>query len=277
MSQKNTNIVDVFIPYWGKFSLLKETVDSVMAQTNASWHLTILDDHEPSEEAYEYYTQLADSRITYIRHKKNLGITQNFNFAIKAATAPYCMIVGCDDRLLPHYIETMLKNIGEADFYQPAVDVIDSNGNTYLPLGDRVKRLLEPKKAGIYYGEKLATSLCQGDWLYFPAITWKTSTLQRYSFNSKYKIVEDLDLIFRMIIDGAKLCLNTDTSFQYRRFSESLSSREKDKNGIRFREEHKVYYEFISKFNSMNWRRASLMARIRPTSRLHEVVSRFIS
>lgn len=274
MNQKNTSSIDILIPYWGKFSLLKESVDSILAQTSDSWHLTILDDHNPSEEAYNYYTQLADPRITYIRHVKNLGITDNFNFAIKTAQAPYCMIVGCDDRLLPRYVETMLKNIGEADFYQPYVDVIDAHGKSYIPLGDRVKRWLRPKKVGLYSGEKLAISLCHGDWLYFPAITWKTSTLQKYSFNSTYKIVEDLDLIFRMLIDGASLYLDSNTTFQYRRFSESLSSKEKGKSGIRFQEETNAYSSFSKKFLNVGWKKAERAAKLHITSRVNNFISR---
>ena len=41
------NSIDIIVPYWGEFSLLKQTVDSVLAQTSKAWHLTILDDHYP--------------------------------------------------------------------------------------------------------------------------------------------------------------------------------------------------------------------------------------
>ena len=35
------NSIDIIVPYWGEFSLLKQTVDSVLAQTSKAWHLTI--------------------------------------------------------------------------------------------------------------------------------------------------------------------------------------------------------------------------------------------
>lgn len=274
MNQKSTKYIDIFIPYWGDFSLLKQTVDSVFAQTATTWHLTILDDHYVSEDAYRYYAKFNDPRLTYIRHKHNLGITHNFNYAIKTATAPYCVIVGCDDRLLPNYVETVLQHIGHADFYQPTVDVIDASGNVYLPLGDRVKRRLQPRKSGIYGGEKLAASLCHGDWLYFPSITWKTNTLQRYSFNTAYKIAEDLDLELRMIIDGATLYFDTTPSFQYRRFNESLSSKEKGKNGIRTSEEKSVYAYFCHRFSTIGWKKAERAAKLRITSRINAIIFR---
>ena len=58
---KNKSL-DIVIPYWGEFTLLKEAVDSVLTQTSDDWHLTILDDHYPSTEARDYYTKLADPR-----------------------------------------------------------------------------------------------------------------------------------------------------------------------------------------------------------------------
>ena len=274
MNQKKTKSVDIIIPYWGDFSLLKESVDSVFNQTNDDWHLTILDDHYTSTEAHDYYQKNPDSRLTYIRHEKNIGITNNFNFALQTTTAQYCMIVGCDDKLLPNYIETALKNIGNADIYQPFVEIIDAKSNIHLPLGDRVKRRLQPKKSGIYSGEKLATSLCHGNWLYFPSILWKTDTLKKYSFNTRYKIVEDIDLEFRMIIDGATLFFDTTPSFQYRRFDESLSSKEKGKNGIRFNEEKEMYDHFAKKFTKIGWKKAARAAKLRITSRINDLISR---
>jgi hypothetical protein len=268
------NSVDIIVPYWGEFLLLKQTVDSVMAQTSKDWHLTILDDHYPDETAYNYYKKLNDKRITYIRHRKNIGITANFNYAIQHASAPYCMIVGCDDKLLPSYVDTMLKNIGEADFYQPRVQIIDDKSNIYLPLVDKVKRILQPKKSGILSGEKLATSLCHGNWLYFPSITWKTDTLKRYSFDTKYKILEDVIVELNMIIDGASLYFDTTETFQYRRFAESLSSKEKGKNGVRFKEEKEVYNDFANKFKSINWNKALFAAKTRITSRAHSLLSK---
>ena len=54
--------------------------------------------------------------------------------------------------------------------------------------------------SGILTGEKLATLLCHGNWLYFPSITWKTDTIKRYSFDTKYKILEDVIIELTMII-----------------------------------------------------------------------------
>lgn len=264
--------VDILLPYWGKFELLKETVDSVLAQDSDDWHLTIVDDHYSSTEAFDYYTKLNDPRITYIRHKQNIGITRNFNFCVEQTTAEFCTLLGCDDRLLPNYVSTALTHIGDADFYQPYVDVIDADGRSCLPLGDRVKRLLQPRKSGIYSGEKLATSLCHGNWLYFPSIMWRSTTLKKYPFNEQYSIVEDVDVELSMILDGATLYFDRTTTFQYRRFAESLSSKEKGKNGVRNKEEVEVYNHFTEFFHTKGWGKAALASQLHITSRINQLL-----
>ncbi|MBH2007635.1 glycosyltransferase family 2 protein [Candidatus Saccharibacteria bacterium] len=266
--------IDILLPYWGEFPLFKETVDSILKQSSADWRLLIADDCYPSSEAREYIDSLNDSRITYHRHEQNIGITRNFNYCAQAASAPYCVLIGCDDRMLPNFVETALKNIGDADFYQPGVEIIDANGAVYLPLTDRVKRLLMPKKSGLYQGEDLAASLCRGNWLYFPSVVWKTSTLKMHPFNTEYKIVEDFDVEQNILLDGGTLYFDTTKTFQYRRFAASLSSREKGKSGIRFEEEHKIHNLLAKKFSDKGWRRAEKAAKLRLVSRINQIISR---
>ena len=264
------------LPYWGEFALLQKTVESVLAQNNSNWHLTVIDDCYPTDEAKRYFAQLNDTRITYIRHPKNIGITNNFNYSIDTARATFCAILGCDDILLPNYVERAIDQIGDADFYQPGVEVIDRNGSIYLPLVDRIKRILAPKKEGLYSGEKLALSLCRGNWLYFPSITWRTSALKRYRFDATYKVAQDVAVELNLIKDGGELQLDTMRTFQYRRFSESVSSKEKKSGGVRFNEEALVYDHFAEEFLRMGWIRAARTARHPFISRCQQLLSPFI-
>jgi len=265
--------VDILLPYWGDVELLKKAVKSVLAQTEQDWRLLVFDDCYPSKEPAKYFKKLGDDRVLYKRHAKNIGITNNFNFSVQAAKAKYCVLFGCDDILLPNYLETALANIGEADFYQPNVDVIDEQGNTYLPLGDKIKRLLRPRKAGVYSGQKLAASLCHGNWLYFPSILWKTATIQRYGFDAKYSIVQDVNLELGLIKGGGTLYLDNQTTFQYRRFAKSVSSVAK-KDGKRFNEETAVYDKFVKEFKAVGWRKAARACQLHFTSRLHHLITR---
>ena len=265
--------VDILIPYCGNFEYLKRAVDSVINQTSNNWRLYIIDDCYPSDQALKHYSKSSDSRIKYIRHAKNIGITNNFNFALQQSSAEFCVIMGCDDILLPNYLEKALNNINNADFYQPNVNVINENGNIYKPLGDKIKHMLRPKKSGIYGGEKLATSLCHGNWLYFPSIMWKTKTIKKFGFDNNYTIVEDLDLIFKIIINGGKLYLDNKTTFLYRRYSGSVSSKEKSIGGKRFKEEQELYTKYSKIFKDRGWQKANFASKLHISSRLHKILS----
>jgi len=265
--------IDILLPYWGDFELLKKTVESVFAQTETDWHLSVFDDAYPTDEAKKYFATIKDLRVTYVKHKKNIGITHNFNFALSKVAADYFVMLGCDDVLLPNYIELSIAEIGKADFYQPKVEIIDEHGDLYLPLVDKVKAILTPKP-GLHRGESLAVSLCNGNWLYFPSILWRTSSVTPYGFDNNYKIAEDLNLELQLVLDGATLQLGKVPAFQYRRFAHSLSSKEKKKGGIRFNEEDDVYENFVQKFKNANWKKAARAARLRITSRLHQLTSR---
>lgn len=263
--------VDILLPYWGDFTLLKKAVESVQAQTEQNWKMLVADDCYPSDEAAQYFSTLKDERITYLRHQKNLGLVKNFNYVLSKATADYCVIMGCDDIMLPTYLETALDRIGDADYYQPGVSIIDEVGNTYLPLADRVKRFLRPRKPGFYSGEPIATSLAHGNWLYFPSILWKTATLQQYGFSNNHHNTQDVITELGIIRDGGSMYIDNTVTFLYRRSASSFSS--KAKNGTRFSEENATYTHIAKEFDKMGWKKAARAARLHITVRLHRLFS----
>lgn len=265
--------IDIIIPYWGDFNLFKLSVNSVIGQTSTNWRLTILDDCYPSREAKKYIEQLKNPKISYIRHKKNIGVTENFNFAAKIAKEKYTVILGYDDMLLPNYVKRALSQIGDADFYHPKVQVVNYLGNKTFTLTDFAKGLIRPKSSGMYCGEKLAISLCRGNWLYFPSITWKTSTLKKYNFNNKYKTVQDVDFEMNVITNGGKLYLDNEPTFKYRRFAGSLSSKEKSSDGTRFEEEKAIYLNLSKDLSNIGWDTASRVAKNHYLSKIHKMIS----
>lgn len=263
--------VDVLLPYWGDFKLLVKAVESVLAQTEQNWKMLIVDDCYPSDEATKYFANFPDKRVAYHRHEKNLGLVRNYNYVLSRATSDYCVFMGCDDIMLPTYLETALAKIGDAGYYQPGVDVIDETDKVYLPIADRMKRFLRPRKEGTHSGEAVAISLCHGNWSYFPSILWKTATLKRYEFDPDYPNTQDVIAQLNIICDGGSLFVDNAITFQYRRSASSFSS--KAKNGTRFREENEMYNNLAKRFSEMGWSKAARAARMHITVRLHQMLS----
>ena len=267
--------IEIFVPFWGDPALLYDTVDSVRAQTHEDWRLVVIDDCYPDEAVPAYFAELSDERIAYVRNELNLGITENYREAIRRATTEHIVILGCDDLLHPNYLEVIRRTIAvvpHADVIQPGVVVIDENGREITPLVDRVKRgMLAPRRGegiAVLTGERMATSLIRGDWLYWPSLAFRTETLKRIDFRDGLPIIQDLALLMDVAFEGGTLAYNPTIAFSYRRHGGSASQKTL-LDGRRFTDERTYYAQARRIASARGWQRTAWTARIRIMSRLH--------
>lgn len=269
--------IQIFIPFWGDPALLDETVASVLAQHDPDWRLTIIDDCYPDDAVAERYSGHPDERVAYVRNDVNLGITENYRAAIRRASSDHITILGCDDLLHPNYLEVVrrtLEVVPDADVVQPGVEVIDASGAVIRPLVDRVKTgLLAPRGGSgiaVLRGERMATSLIRGDWLYWPSLTLRTDTIRRVDFRNGLPIIQDLALLMDIAFEGGTLAYNPTKAFSYRRHGGSASQKSL-LDGRRFGDERAYYAQARALASDRGWTRTARTARLRTMSRLHGV------
>ncbi|MEU1972503.1 glycosyltransferase [Microbacterium sp. NPDC019599] len=266
--------VDILIPFWGDPGLLFDTVDSVFAQTDDDWTLTVIDDAYPDETVPARFAAMDDPRVTYVRHEHNEGIVAGFRECVARGRSEWLVVLGCDDLLHPRYVELVHRTAAAhpgADIIQPGVQVIDSDGRPSAPLADRVKRMLAPStRAGdaVLRGEALATSLTRGNWLYWPSLAFRTATIQRHDFRDDLPIILDLAILLDIAFDGGTLVFTPELAFSYRRHSASASQTSL-LDGRRFSDERRYYGEIAARSAAAGWRSTARAARWRPFSRLH--------
>ena len=268
--------LDIFIPYWGDPALLRQTVDSVVAQHNPDWMLTVVDDAYPDPRVAEWFAGLDDPRIRYVRHDVNCGITENYRHCVSLATEDVMMLLGCDDILLPGYVDVVLgahRRFPDAAIIQPGVRVIDDSGRVVRTLADEVKqRIVRPRvdEATLLGGEELVTSLLHGDWLYWPSLTFRTDRIRSVDFRDGFPIIQDLALVIDLVCRGRQLLLEPTVCFHYRRHRASASSA-KRVDGSRFEDERAYFVIAARQCRKLGWTRAERAARARLTSRAHAV------
>ncbi|WP_066292702.1 glycosyltransferase family 2 protein [Arthrobacter sp. B6] len=269
--------LDIFIPYWGDVDYMKKAVDSVLAQDSGDWLLTVVDDAYPGDEVRRYVEAFDDRRITYIRKEVNQGITENFRTCVSLATQETLVIMGCDDLLLPNFVDVVLRAAAEhpeAWIIQPGVQVIDETDQPAKPLTDFVKQhVVKPQGCGprMVAGEPLAVSLLHGDWLYWPSLAFRRERIRDFDFRDGFPVIQDLALVMDMVLAGAVLLIEPEVSFAYRRHTSSASSA-KLLDGSRFDGE-RDYFELASRLcDRKGWRKASRAARLRLTSRAHALL-----
>ncbi|TPV52176.1 glycosyltransferase [Pseudarthrobacter phenanthrenivorans] len=269
--------LDIFIPYWGDVDYTREAIDSVLAQSNADWLLTIVDDAYPGTAIRDYVATLDDSRVTYVRKDTNEGITENFRTCVALATQDVVVVMGCDDALLPNFVDVVLaahKSFPEAWIIQPGVTVINEAGETVTPLTDVVKnRLVKPRGGGarLVSGENLAVSLLHGDWLYWPSLAFRRDRLRNFDFRDGLPVIQDLGLVMDMVLAGAVLLIEPEVCFAYRRHTSSASGA-KLLDGSRFEGEREYFALAAQLCEAKKWRLARRAALLRLTSRAHALL-----
>jgi GT2 family glycosyltransferase len=248
----------------------------VLAVTGDGVELTVVDDASPGDEVAEVLAGLG-AEVEYERLPENLGVAGAFDACTWLSRGDYTVILGSDDVLEPWYVEELqrlLARFGPVEMAMPRVTVIDAEGSPHRPLADRVKSLLAPRgdRPVVLDGERLAASLLTGNWLYFPAIAWRTDVLRELPFRTDMATAMDLDLELRIVFAGGRVALSPRRSFRYRRHADSVSSRTAA-SGERFAEERALFDRAAQRSAELGWSRAERAARLHATSRLHGLLT----
>lgn len=271
--------IDIMLPFWGDPLLLRQTVESVLGQTDPEWRLTVIDDAYPDPTVAEYFAQLDDPRVRYVRNDVNVGIIENFRASVRLAAADHLVVLGSDDLLLPGYVAALrdaVRRHPDAAVFQPGVQVIDENGAPSLPLVDRVKqRMLRPDTRtgdAVLSDERLATSLTQGNWLYWPSLLFRTEAIRAHEFRDDLPIVLDLAILLDIAFAGGSLVVIDDEVFAYRRHTESASQKA-ILDGSRFTDDRRFFLETARRADTRGWRSTARAARARLFARLHALTT----
>jgi glycosyltransferase involved in cell wall biosynthesis len=261
------------MPFWGDARQFREAVESIRAQDDPNWTLTVIDDAYPDTAPGAWLTGLSDPRIRYRRNPVNLGINRNFQAALDAATADWVVIPGCDDRLHPGYL-TLMRELArrhpEAGLLHPGVRVIGDAGTPISTLVDRSKSLYRGRMRGEVElaDERFATSITRGNWMYFPAIAWRRELAARIGFQPGLEVAQDLGLALDVAVSGGHLVYHDHVVFDYRRHDASVSSA-LAVDGSRFAEEQRFFRAWARRFHALEWNHAARAARIHLSSRIN--------
>ena len=258
--------IDIMMPYYGDVAMMQAAVRSVLAQDDPDWHLTVVDDGEAAG-VPEWFAALGDGRVSYQRNPVNLGVTGNFRKCVELAKRDRMVMMGSDDLMLPDYVSTVrrLEALAPgAGIVQPGVEVIDESGRVVGGgLVDSAKRrIYKPKGPGPHHlrGQELAVNLLRGNWLYFPSICWRTEAVAAVGFREDLEVIQDLDMIIKLVERGEELIAGDHVCFQYRRHLSSESAKQAI-DGRRFAEARAFFLETAAHLDSIGWTEAATVSR----------------
>jgi len=124
-------MITVVIPLYNKGVRIRRTIESVLAQTYADFHVIVVDDGSTDDSA-KYVKEYNDSRIHYF-YKENGGVSSARNYGIKNSKSDWLLFLDADDELVPNALEafiTLQKKypksnylVGLSKWYQNNVDI----------------------------------------------------------------------------------------------------------------------------------------------------------
>ncbi len=109
-------LISVIIPTYNRVQFLRETLDSVVAQSFKNWECIVVDDGsaDATDELMEFYTT-RDPRIKYF-HRPNewtKGANPSRNYGFQKSKGKYIQWLDSDDILYPQSLEIKLQEIEE--------------------------------------------------------------------------------------------------------------------------------------------------------------------
>ena len=218
--------------------------------------------------------------MQYVKNNERLGIGENFNKSIALSIGEYTQICGSDDIFLDNplkdFDKEMLSDLAIAAIGLD-IEIINENGKIIGTIPDLVKRILRPplKKTTIFPNNKMFSNLMLGDWLYFPAILWKTKTLKQFKFDGDFHTAMDLDVFIRLLNNDQKIAFIKSKVLGYRRHSQSASSLYAKSTG-RFDEEFLCHKNALEIARRKNWKTGAFRAQLALTVRLHAIMQSFL-
>jgi glycosyltransferase involved in cell wall biosynthesis len=101
-------INSVVIPTYNRHNFLRSAIASVLSQTFQDFEIIVVDDASFTEGAFIIVTEFKDTRIKYIRHELNKGLSASRNTGIKASRGRYIALLDDDDEWLPEKLAMQL-------------------------------------------------------------------------------------------------------------------------------------------------------------------------
>ena len=91
------DLVSIIMPSYNTGRFIKETIESVLAQSYPTWELIIVDDCSTDDTDDVVRQYLADKRIRYIKNDTNSGAAVSRNRALREAKGKWIAFLDSDD------------------------------------------------------------------------------------------------------------------------------------------------------------------------------------
>jgi glycosyltransferase involved in cell wall biosynthesis len=208
--------VSVIIPAYNAAPYIKDTLDSVFAQTYRSMQVIVVNDGSPDTPALEEVLLPYRDRIVYIQ-QENRGLSGARNTGLRAAEGSMIALLDADDLWTPDYLEEQTRFLRE----HPECDLVYCNA---LFFGESIYDGKEYMDVCRSDGEATSAAIISRRCHVFVSVTARTEVLKQFGFDESLRSCEDFDCWLRLTAAGHKIGYHRKVLVRYRKHGASLSA-----------------------------------------------------
>ena len=199
--------VSVVMPAYNSHDTIRESVESVLAQSEDDLELIVVDDGSP-EPLEGALTNLVDKRVQLVRHDRNRGIPAARNTGLRLARAGFLAYLDSDDLWEPEYVRTVLPR-----FADPAIGLVYANATV---LGHPMERSRYIRDEAIHPIDRFPR-LAEGNRVCSATVMMRTAAVRRTGgYRKAYRIAQDYDMYIRLALDGWRFAYVPEALARYR-------------------------------------------------------------
>lgn len=124
------DLVSIIMPSYNTGRFIKETIESVLAQSYPTWELIIVDDCSTDNTDDVVNQYLEDERIHYLKNTVNSGAAISRNRALREAKGRWIAFLDSDDLWKPEKLEKQIKFMNEHQCAFSYTDYIEIDEQT---------------------------------------------------------------------------------------------------------------------------------------------------
>lgn len=262
-------VFGIVIPFYREKDYLIELVESLKKQTDPRFEVLIVDDSCSMMICPEFITEKLDDRFTIKTNEANLGpfLTWNLGLSEMMKRQRYCLIsiVHEDDVLHCDYVRNSISYLAR----HPEIDVFHSKAKIIGPNGKRKFSFQDSYKCIGYRGfssrpvlsvsDKGLAKILRKNFVFCPTMVFNTAKFSTIEFDSRKKMVSDLDFISKSLIEGRSFLQFPDKNYFYRRHRNNLTAK-LTRSTERFEEEIQFYKELEIRCTDFGFQKSAVVA-----------------
>lgn len=144
-----SDLVSIVMPSYNTGRFIKETIESVLAQSYRNWELIIVDDCSTDNTDEMVNPYLDDNRIRFIKNSTNSGAAVSRNRALREANGKWIAFLDSDDLWEPEKLEMQISFMQSNGYHFSYTNYIEID-ETSTPNGKSISGPKRITRHGMY-------------------------------------------------------------------------------------------------------------------------------